>query len=47
MFLTCLKVRLTPRFVMQMTAIQTNPENMPNTDMTIPDDATPESRKDQ
>ncbi|KLT45819.1 hypothetical protein CC85DRAFT_239911 [Cutaneotrichosporon oleaginosum] len=39
-------------FVMMITAVQTNPENMPNTDMTIPsdggDDALPtETRKDQ
>ncbi|BEJ13489.1 hypothetical protein CspHIS471_0306630 [Cutaneotrichosporon sp. HIS471] len=36
-------------FIMMATAVQTNPENMPNTDMTIPaDDASPpETRKDQ
>jgi hypothetical protein len=33
---------------MTLTLVQTNPENMPNTDMTIPDDtAPPETRKDQ
>lgn len=45
----------TRRFVMQLTAVQTNPENMPSTDMTIPAEgegaesaiSPPETRKDQ
>ncbi|GMK56610.1 hypothetical protein CspeluHIS016_0304500 [Cutaneotrichosporon spelunceum] len=38
-------------FIMMATAVQTNPENMPNTDMTIPaedeDTLSTETRKDQ